>query len=182
MPHQIIPGLKKVVALSLLILFSFNSIGFYVVFGIQLYKLKAEVNSEIANGMFDQELVTVTSNAENALEFDWKNSGEFRYRGRLYDVVKTVRVDESITTYVCKKDSEESDLFDSLEKQLHKNNKRDKRNQKSGKVSHKVFYEDFAIVIPRNNLIKEVRKMSFLRGITYRAPHIPISSPPPQLV
>ena len=174
--------MKKPVALFLLILFSFNSVGFYLVFGIQLYNLKAGVEREIAAGSFNYQLLTITSNSKNATEFHWKNSREFKYQGKIYDVVETVQIDASTTNYVCKKDSEESDLFDALEKQLQKNSKRDKRGQKTGKSLHKVFFKNIAINIPRNTLKIEVSKMSFSGSILYNAPGISISSPPPQLV
>lgn len=173
--------MKKFTAYFLLSLFTFNAIGFYLVFGLQLYAIKAEVQQEITGGNFAEELVQITVSLENEGELDWKDSSEFLYRGQMYDVVS--KSHEAYTTvYTCKKDSEEKDLFDAFEKQLKKNNKRNKRNHKTDKNLKKVFFKKLTVYASSTPSIQEVRKMSFLKDILYHSPSISVTSPPPRLI
>ncbi|MEO7175284.1 MAG: hypothetical protein ABIV51_05530 [Saprospiraceae bacterium] len=47
-------------------------------------------------------------------EFEWKEADEFRYRGLMYDVIKSHQIDDTIY-FTCYQDTEEGRLFEKME-------------------------------------------------------------------
>ncbi|MDT0678009.1 hypothetical protein [Autumnicola musiva] len=174
--------MKKASVILLLFIFSFNSVGFYITFGIQLYQIKTEVRQKIIDGTPEEELVQLKYSSETKEEFHWHEDGEFRYRGKMYDVVRAEDGENTIV-YYCIVDKEETILLASLKKQLEKNSKRNKRNGKMAKSFHKVFFQPrnlpdaLTLFTPEENLLINSRHFNF-----YTPPGLEPSGPPPKWV
>ncbi|MDT0643064.1 hypothetical protein RM553_09515 [Zunongwangia sp. F363] len=174
--------MKKASAILLLFIFSFNSVGFYIAFGVQLYQIKQEVRQKIIDGTPEEELVQLKYSSATKKEFHWHEDGEFSYKGKLYDVVRAEKK-HAATIYYCIVDKEETILLASLKKQLEKNSRRNKRNGKPAKSLNKVFFQ------PRNlpdalamHSSEENNLSNFQYFNFYKPPGLEPSGPPPKRI
>ena len=81
-------SLKKLVAITLLLVFLYNLCGIIFVFKYQQYAIRKEMKHKIKAGVPEDQLAKIIVNSENEQELDWKHGKEFRYKGIMYDVVK----------------------------------------------------------------------------------------------
>jgi hypothetical protein len=90
--------MKKFEAVLLLVVFVFNSIGPFLKFEFQRFKVWREVQ-ELISTHLAKDMYTVTVTAENAHLIHWKHQREFTYRGLMFDVVskKSSRLEWSYT-------------------------------------------------------------------------------------
>ncbi|WP_373058428.1 hypothetical protein [Zunongwangia sp. H14] len=174
--------MKKAFAILLLLIFSFNSAGFYISFGIQLYQIKKEVKQRIIAATPREELIQLKYSSATKKEFHWHEDGEFSYKGRMYDVVNTEKNGDA-TFYFCIEDKEEMILLASLKKQLEKNSKRSKRTGNTAKPFLKIFFQPnhfpYALALPDH---EKKSGISFGYFNFYSSPGLEPSGPPPKRV
>jgi hypothetical protein len=82
-------------------------------------KYKREIKKMIKSGIPEENLITFTF-SKNILEeeikdFKWIKDWEFRYKGEMYDIIKTEYIGDSIVYHVFH-DLKESALFSNLQK------------------------------------------------------------------
>ena len=70
----------------------------------------------IKAGVPDGELSVIRHTAENSEDFFWIHSREFRYRGVMYDVVRSEQVSDGATLLHCVTDHQETLLFANLDR------------------------------------------------------------------
>lgn len=174
--------LKNASAILLLFIFSFNSIGFYLSVGIQLYQNKEEMKRNIIAGTPDGDLISLLYNSETKELFKWHGKREFRHKELMYDVVRAERKGDAVI-YYCIADDEETLLLAMLIKQLKKNSKRHKRGGKTTKNLHKVFFltRSFSEKLV---LQKKEEKHNITSGTLelYTPPGLEFAGPPPKIV
>jgi mRNA-degrading endonuclease YafQ of YafQ-DinJ toxin-antitoxin module len=110
--------LKKIVAISLLLILLFAYGGYWIVFKLQQYHIRSEVKQAIKNGISEEEISTfVLADLENlpANEFAWVHAKEFKLNGAYYDVIRTEVKGDSVLLF-CFHDFKESQLFASLDR------------------------------------------------------------------
>jgi len=73
-----------------------------------------EVKQRIKRSVPAQELVLIRVTGESASALEWIKSFEFRYRGNLYDIVRTGQAGDT-TFYYCINDVQEERLFAGLD-------------------------------------------------------------------
>jgi len=101
--------LKKVFAVSVLVLFLFNTLGYYFIFQIFKYKVRKEIEHVSYSGSAS---FTVLQILNPSLDPDFKRieRKEFRYRGSLYDIIKEERSGD-MTIFYCIHDKKEENLL-----------------------------------------------------------------------
>ncbi len=175
--------LKSVVATCLLFIFLFNFGGCYVILKVQQYQVRREMIQQIKAGVSDTDLTPIKVTSENENQLIWEDGEEFQYKGIMYDVVHTEKVDHKTTIYHCLTDTQETNLLAELQ-DLIKKNKKNKNNRKNPvkiffKVLNKISpqFQKQGIVIFESN-----PEVIFHYVNYYNPPKLDISSPPPKTV
>jgi hypothetical protein len=148
--------MKKLAAFSLLAVFLFNSVGYYVVFNISRAQVKKEVKTRMKQAIPDQELTVIEFRKDALSGIRWeKENKEFFYSDKLFDIVKKEETASSVIFY-CIDDKKEKQLFASLEKFIdifiaeNENEDEDSDKKSSKKLNDhkiKVYYStDFNFV------------------------------------
>lgn len=123
--------MKSTVSFFLLIIFLFNTIGYFVVFKISQNQIRKEVKREIKMRLNDSDLHSIVFNKNELKKINWvKTDKEFVFGNELYDIVRTTDTGTTIT-YYCINDKQEEQLFTNLEEHINKHiasNKNHKKN------------------------------------------------------
>ena len=82
--------MKRFISFILLFLFLFVSGGYYLYFRYLQRQIQQEVKTEIRKGLQEEELSVIVSPVHGSQDILWtKKDKEFRYKGSMYDVVRT---------------------------------------------------------------------------------------------
>lgn len=100
------------IALALLI---FHFMGSQLLFHIQRSQVRKEVKLRIKQGVPEEQMLIFrfSTAAPGLQNLQWENPHEFRFRGRMYDVVRQHTANDSIYLY-CIDDQQETRLFATL--------------------------------------------------------------------
>lgn len=173
--------MKRAIAIALVVLFTFNILGNYVLLMVHKYEVKRELISLLKTGVADAQLTTIKITSKNKKDIHWKEAHEFKYKGEMYDVVKTEKKDANTTIYYCITDSVERQLLTDLENQTDQNKttKSSKINTTKGivKIIPKEEFDLNLPILPLKNKTIASQYLSF-----YHSVKIDIESPPPNLV
>ncbi len=106
--------LNEALAISVIVLFLFNSAGYYLLFELNKHAARHEMT--IAIQQHPEKLTVLTINdVTTNIEFQWIHKNEFRYKGEMYDVVHEIKTGLK-TVFICKHDTRESRLFAGLKR------------------------------------------------------------------
>jgi hypothetical protein len=145
------------------------------------YDIRRELISLLKTGVADAQLTTIKITSKNKKDIHWKETHEFTYKGEMYDVVKTEKIDAVTTIYHCITDSAERQLLTDLENQSDQNKTTKNGKINSAKVVIKIIpKEEFNLnltILPLKNKTIASQYLSF-----YHSVKIDIESPPPNLV
>lgn len=111
---------RKLVSFSLLILLTFQIIGFVGYFELAHYQLKKEIKSQLKQGVSKDKLVIFDFNSNQLKELVWLEKNEFDLNGNLYDVVRKSN-SNGITHLECISDKQEKVLFAKLNQNVSSN-------------------------------------------------------------
>lgn len=98
----------------------FQSTGYYLFLKIQQKHIRYEIKQQIKAGVPVEELVLLKisrSTQENRREFQYIHSREFRYFGKMYDIIRQESHGET-TWFYCINDEKETLLFARLDEQV----------------------------------------------------------------
>lgn len=175
--------MKGFCAILLTLIFTFNLVGYLVVFKVQQYQIRREIIHNIERGIPESQLTCITVNQENKNKIIWKHKKEFRYQGEMYDVVKVEKLDEETTVYYCINDSQETHLFAKLDKHLKKTGKNKNQQNFPLKIVFKILPKPDSRFGNLIDTVSEVnQKSNFKYAEFYTSPELEISSPPPRIV
>ena len=108
-------------AAILLLLLLFQSTGYFVIFKIQRMRIRGEIKSQMKQGISEEQLVIlkIPNSKQNELIQPWwmMDENEFRYYGKMYDVVRKWERGDT-TWYYCLEDEKESLLFADLDERI----------------------------------------------------------------
>jgi hypothetical protein len=109
--------LKKVAPIFILIIFLFNSMGYYFLFEVNRAMVKREMSARLKR---DGVKLTILSIADPSKDQNFKRieSREILYHGKMYDVLKEVRR-EGVTLFYCIHDEKEQNLLAGFKKVSH---------------------------------------------------------------
>jgi hypothetical protein len=104
------PALKKLIAISFLLVIFINQLGYYFVHSLQQYEVRKEIKRAMLANIPESQLEIIAAQGE----MEWEEEGkEFYFEGHMYDVVKTKLLDGK-TVYYCINDTKEKQLLDHL--------------------------------------------------------------------
>ena len=143
--------MRRFFLLFLLVVFTFNSVGYYFVFRVLQEQVRNEIKSQLKQQIPESRLHIVTIKETDARLLEWEREGkEFRYKGMMYDVVRTEK-QEGTVTYYCLTDVEESRLFAMMEllvkEQLAHSKKHDTAKKLLKNFLNKLFIDKYSIEI-----------------------------------
>ncbi len=98
----------------------FNSAGYYLLFELHKYQIKKDMKALIQSNPSNYTIMKI-DDVEHDKEFTWIHKKEFRYKGSMYDIVRTIKKGNT-TIFICLHDTRESKLFAGLQRET-----RDKR-------------------------------------------------------
>jgi hypothetical protein len=140
--------MKRSFAILFLSIFLFNTAGYFLTYALRSLEVRSEIKCRIKQGVPKEDLVIITIEQHQKGEIIWKEEGsEFIYRGKMYDVVRQNSEGSSIL-YECISDSQEDQLFASLDRQvlreLHSGSSDKSSEKKSATPSLRLFYSNQA--------------------------------------
>ncbi len=112
--------MKIASSILFLLLLLFQSTGYFLFFKIQQHQIRHEIKHQMKAGVPETELVLLKiplSTQENRNEFQRIHSKEFRYQGKMFDVVRQENQDGT-TWFYCICDEKETLLFSHLDEQV----------------------------------------------------------------
>ncbi len=166
--------MRKHFSYILLIIVLFFSIGYHLYFKYLQINIQQNIKLEIRKGIDEKDLSIIVVTSENEKEIEWIKKGkEFRYKGSMYDVVKTETLSNK-KIYYCIDDIKERNLITNYTKQNRKNNKTLLLLKKI--LSNKYFPENYLF-----NKSTVVKNISFSKYQSlYKSRFDPPSPPPPK--
>lgn len=174
---------NRITALMLLIIMINNLTGFYLAFYSQQAIIKKEVKSLLKSSLDDSELVVLhfDKNSGEYRKLQWLDEHEFRYHGRMYDIIRQDTDRRGNVTYHCINDIREEQLFVNLTEQIRNHIEQNPEKQQIPKILLKILTLEFYRVDRNEYLIPDNRYIyhySYIDRsfITY----IDIPSPPPR--
>ncbi len=174
--------MKNAIALFLLVIFTFNIGGSYLLFRIRQFEIRREIIQEIKQGIRESDLTIFTITPENEDQINWENTAEFSYKGTMYDVVHVETIDQNTKRYHCISDIQETKLIANYGKELEKN-KGTKNTERNSLRFLKFFQEQ----IPSQSsteiaFFNQEPSSNFKYFNGYTPLFLEISSPPPKQV
>lgn len=91
---------REITSILLLLCFLAPLVLTFSLLKVKQWKVKAEVEQQILQGIDKGELLELTFSLEEAASLDWEHEREFEYNGQSYDVVEEVVRDGYVTYHV----------------------------------------------------------------------------------
>ncbi len=174
--------MKKAVPLFLLCIFLFNTVGYYIAFKAIQYEVKNEIKSEIRSGIKTDELIILTIKKNDLAAIQWEESGtEMRYKGEMYDIVKSIKAKAAIV-YYCINDTKEESLFINLDNHINTHVAANKPLKNSKKLIDNVVKLYFTCLHGLEPNIVEPQHKFLDENLIFTSSTIEKNSPPPQFL
>jgi len=110
--------MRRTVAISLLFFMLLQAAGYFFVFKLQQHEIRQEIKQQIKAGVPEEELVLFKIpqilGEKPPATFQRIHAREFRYNGKLYDIVREETHGDT-TWYYCLPDEKETQLFANLD-------------------------------------------------------------------
>ncbi|MEI7726971.1 MAG: hypothetical protein WCK09_17810 [Bacteroidota bacterium] len=106
--------MKRLLIYSILLLFLFNSMGYYFLFEFHKYMTRAEMQYMIERADAKITILSIVD-VEHDQEFHRIDKKEFRYHGVMYDIKREIKTGRT-TVFICVHDVKESTLFAGLKR------------------------------------------------------------------
>jgi hypothetical protein len=107
--------MKNRLAIFLLIIFCTDITGYYLVFSFRQIINKQNIKYSIRQNLPNELLALIISTPSTAKELHWKEKGEFRYHGNMFDVVRKEIKSGDTIFYYCIEDKKETKLISNLD-------------------------------------------------------------------
>lgn len=153
--------------------------GFHLVFKLKQHRIRSEIKRAIKLGLPESDLVDIVITESNEDELDWIEGHEFRYRGTMYDIVRTECTDTA-TVYHCINDDQETLLFANLDELVKKASQKTHNSNDSGLNSFNWLSHILQGSVNFFSVgIFPERSFGILIQSNYCTPDISICAPPP---
>src|SRR4051812_27755727 len=117
----LVKQVRKIIAISFLLIISFSHLGYYCIYRFHQYQLKEEMEARIFEHISDADL-EVFELQKNSSDIEWEEEGkEFILQHELYDVVK-IKIVGAQTLLYCINDKKEAQLIRDYSKALKAGN------------------------------------------------------------
>lgn len=130
--------LKRLVASLMVLALFFGTAGYFLVFKAEQMSIRNAIKKELKLSIPRSRLHEIIVSNNEQSELEWEEEGkEFRYEGRMYDVVSVSSKGDKIH-YYCISDDEETALFSKLNKQVKQ--QQDTKQNSPAKTFAKAFF------------------------------------------
>ncbi len=168
--------IRRIVSILLVTALFYVVIGDHLLFVVKDRVIKGRVRQTIRMAPEEIDLTVIIVNQENKHEISWLDNGkEFRYRGEMYDVVKTEEF-PGCTCYHCINDRKEKELIDNY------NSSRHERQNIQALSRHRTI--NINIPPPTFSLCSLEPESELVSGLVlFPADNMPdVPSPPPRII
>ena len=176
--------MNRGLALMLLCLLLVQPAGPLILFGVQRHVAKREIRQRLKADIPDSRLLRIEIPLEMEqrpnTRFKRLHEKEFRFDGRMYDVVRAMRYGDT-TCYMCIEDEKETSLFAGLDVLIRNEMNRNSRSQKMQADVSRLFSSSFLTsetasgCVPQ--LLSVLRPENEVKALSFREPP---PSPPPE--
>ena len=173
--------MKKKISILLLILFLFDVTGFFLVFITKREIIRSDIKQQIKKDLPLEELVLIVDSGPEKSEIKWKEKGEFRFKGEMYDVVKCIVNAKGFICYYCIADKAETGLYRQFDGLIQfKLNHND--NTPHGKHFLLKLYKTIypLIIHPVRILLNASENTCYHKNIFYQSEFTHVDIPPPK--
>ena len=168
--------MRKILSILLVFVLFYSIMGFYLNFKIEQYQVKREIKHKIINNLPEKELTLIKISSGNSGKIKWmEEDKEFRYNGKMYDVVKIKKVNDT-TYYYCFNDEKESKLLSHLDNLV----KEQTGNSKSRTIQKKQVTDYFFQQILFAQFVSKEPIKYFSYSSVYKSVIKDVLSPPPK--
>lgn len=175
-------GLKsKIIAFSFLLLLLAPAFGLYIWLELQKELTRHQVKEMLEAGLEEEALTLFKFTAEGSEQLGWEHSKEFKFEGRMYDVVRQEEHGDT-TYYWCWEDHKESEIYRQMDRLIKVVQKTDPdRKDRQDRLFN--FYKNlFCSDVGPNSVALNLNEIKIYpeRLIPPKDFHSPPTSPPPQ--
>ena len=114
-----------------------------LVFKIEQHRAKKEINTRLRRLLNEEDLTQIVVTSENKDQLHWEDKKEFKYKNKLYDIVKTKELNANSTIYFCISDDKETKLIDSYNELIKSNDETSKSSNITLKKTIELFLNLF---------------------------------------
>lgn len=134
---------RKWIALLLVAVFIYQAAGYFIFFTSQKYVIREEIKNRIRYSLPEDQMTKwiFKPGSDEFKKIHWYEENEFRYRGKMYDVVRQENSINGEIIYYCINDSQEEALFKNLDQLVE--NEIDQQKQNHQKIKIKTVIDLF---------------------------------------
>jgi hypothetical protein len=149
------PVLHRIAATLALMIILNNLAGFYFAFYLQQATIKKEVKSLLKSTLDESELVKLhfDPNSDEYRKLQWLDEHEFRYDGRMYDIIKSEKDEKNNLTFHCINDIKEEQLFSNLSEQIRRHIEQNPEKNTISKILIKALNLEFYQAASNDDII-----------------------------
>jgi hypothetical protein len=173
---------KNTIALFLLGVFVFNTVGYLIVYKSVQWQLKKQAKYAVLNNLDESFFIKKVFSKEEFATIEWEEDGlEIAFDNDLFDVLKIEEVNNEMVVY-CINDKKENQLIAHLDNHINQhianthNSKGKSKNRASNKIT-KLFFEKKSVNI---NEFETERILIHFHPLIFASVVIETVSPPPQ--
>jgi hypothetical protein len=173
----------RITAVIVLLVMINNLAGFYFAFYSQQNIIKKEVKGLLKSSLNESELVKLQFdiNSDEYLKLQWLDEHEFRYHGRMFDIIRVEMGDKNHLTFYCINDIKEEQLFADLKEHVSNHIEQNPEKQNISKILLKVLSLEFYQIIDHTDVIPfQVCLEFYSYGEQLAMAETDIPSPPPR--
>lgn len=171
--------MRALTGIFLITLFLYQIIGIQFVYSYKQNAIRKEIKKRIKEGVDANDLHYIQYSDQNKKDFVWIKKKEFKYQGKLYDVVFKKVNSDGIVTFECIDDTQEALLFKSLD-DLVNGNLNTKGLTKLLKLGFEITSINYPISINQFELSDTNNKNEYYYLTSTYYTNIGIDTPPPQ--
>ena len=139
-------GFRHLSASLLIFAFCLPALSTWSLFSLRRQEIRKEIKTRIKQGVPQAErtIVRLSDTEMQSSDFTWVKDHEFRYQGKMYDVLERKVIGDR-TEFACILDEDETRLFKTLDEQIQSALNGDpvskQQNEKSQRFYRNLFYE-----------------------------------------
>ncbi len=105
--------MRRIISIGLSVLFLYYTAGYFITFKAEQYLIKQIVKQRLKSQISDEELTCLVFNPSSIdfSQIEWLEKHEFRYRGKMYDIVRQYVDNKGFIYYYCINDRQEEELI-----------------------------------------------------------------------
>ena len=154
----------------------YSIVGIFINFSLEHRSIKKEIKRLLIHKLPDEELSLIMISKANSGELRWmKKDKEFRYKGNMYDVVRSEQKGDT-TYYRCFNDTRETRLFAHLDKLV-----KDQTGTSRINNIQKVSFQNYIFTSLKIKKYQQEKKLKYFdKIIPYKSIELDTLTPPPK--